>query len=159
VPEGCTVVSGRGKYLTPGFIDSHSHLGLEEEIYQSEGDDVNEATDPATPHLRAVDGINCLDLAFGDAMKAGVTRALVVPGSANVLGGQGTVVRTWGQSPADCIYKPSWGLKAALGENPKRVYGRKEKSPMTRMASAAILREHLYVAARWKGDDAGKDLS
>lgn len=134
-----------GRYLTPGFIDGHNHLGLEEEIYGEEGDDVNELGDPVSAHLRAADGINPWDVAFQDAVRAGVTRCLVVPGSANVIGGQGAVVRTC--SPLyHNLHRVTWGVKAALGENPKRVYGQKDKSPMTRMASAALLREALFMA-------------
>ncbi len=148
VPDGYTVIEAGGKYITPGFIDSHTHLGLEEEIYRVEGDDVNEITDPITPQLQAVDGINFLDLAFGDALRGGVTRAMSMPGSANILGGQAVFLKTLAGSMAEMIYKNPWGLKAALGENPKRVYGDQKKAPMTRMASASLLREALYTAAK-----------
>ena len=148
LPEGYTLIEAQGKYICPGFIDSHTHLGLEEEIYRVEGDDVNEITNPITPQLQAIDGVNYFDLGFGDALRGGVTRAMTMPGSANILGGQATFLKTLAKSPMEMIYKNPWGLKAALGENPKRVYGAQKKTPQTRMASASLLREALYKASR-----------
>ncbi len=148
IPADCTIIEAGGKYITPGFIDSHTHLGLEEEIYQVEGDDVNESTDPITPQLQAADGINFMDLAFADALRGGVTRAMSMPGSANILGGQAVFLKNLADNMSEMIYKNPWGLKAALGENPKRVYGDQKKTPQTRMASASLLREALYTAAR-----------
>ncbi len=148
IPAGYTVIEAAGKYITPGFIDSHTHLGLEEEIYRVEGDDVNEITDPITPQLQAVDGINFMDLAFADALRGGVTRAMSMPGSANILGGQAVFLKTLAEELTGMIYKNPWGLKAALGENPKRVYGDQKKTPQTRMASASLLREALYTASK-----------
>ncbi|HWP96801.1 MAG TPA: amidohydrolase [Syntrophomonadaceae bacterium] len=148
LPADCQVVDARGLYITPGFIDAHTHLGLEEEIYQVEGDDVNETSEPLTPQLHAVDGVNFQDLAFGDALRGGVTRAMCLPGSANIIGGQGVLLKNLAHRLSDMIYKEPWGLKAALGENPKRVYGRQKKSPITRMANASLLREALYTATR-----------
>jgi len=146
ISPGVTVISAEGKYITPGLIDGHTHLGLEEEIYGEEGDDVNETTDPITPQLRASTGINPFDLAFTDALRGGVTRALVVPGSANIIGGYGALVKMYAPRAGEMIFAECWGVKAALGENPKRVYGRKEKTPTTRMANAALLRESLSLA-------------
>lgn len=147
-PDGYTLIEAQGKYICPGFIDSHTHLGLEEEIYRIEGDDVNEMTHPVTPQLQAVDGINYFDLGFADALRGGITRAMIMPGSANILGGQAAFLKTMAAGPAEMIYKNPWGLKAALGENPKRVYGADKKSPQTRMASASLLREALFKASR-----------
>ena len=148
VPDSCTVVEASGCYITPGFIDAHCHVGLEEEIYRIEGDDLNETTDPVQPHLRAVDGINFTDLGFQDALEAGVTRVLVLPGSANIIGGQAALLSTKAHRISDMVLRDSWGVKAALGENPKRVYGQQNKAPKTRMGSAALLREALFSAAR-----------
>ncbi len=148
IPDDCDIYNAAGKYLAPGFIDSHTHIGLEEEIYRIEGSDVNEISDPITPQLRALDGINFWDLAFKDALKGGVTRSLSMPGSANIIGGQAVFLKHLAQRPEDMIYKNPWGLKAALGENPKRVYAEQKKSPITRMANASLLREALYIAAR-----------
>jgi len=151
IPPGYTVIEAAGKYITPGFIDSHTHLGLEEEIYRVEGDDVNEISDPITPQLQAVDGINFMDLGFADALRGGVTRAMSMPGSANILGGQAVFLKTLAEELTGMIYKNPWGLKAALGENPKRVYGDQKKTPQTRMASASLLREALYTASKMMG--------
>lgn len=147
-PEGYTLIEAQGKYICPGFIDAHTHLGLEEEIYRVEGDDVNEVTNPVTPQLQAVDGINYFDLGFNDALRGGITRAMIMPGSANILGGQAAFLKTLAAGPAEMIYRNPWGLKAALGENPKRVYGTEKKTPQTRMASASLLREALFKASR-----------
>lgn len=148
LPDGYTLIEARGKYICPGFIDSHTHLGLEEEIYRVEGDDVNEITNPITPQLQALDGVNFFDLGFKDALRGGVTRAMTMPGSANILGGQATFLKTLAEGPMEMIYKNPWGLKAALGENPKRVYTAEKKTPQTRMASASLLREALFKASR-----------
>jgi len=146
IPKGSQVIEARGKYICPGFIDSHTHIGLEEEIYRVEGDDVNETSDPITPHLQAVDGINFMDLAFADALRGGVTRTMCMPGSANILGGQAVFLKTFASSMGEMVYRNPWGLKAALGENPKRVYGAQKKTPKTRMASASLLREAFSTA-------------
>lgn len=149
IPEGCKIYDMTGKYIFPGFIDSHTHIGLDEEIYRVEGDDVNEIGNPVTPYLRAVDGINFFDLAFEDALKGGITRSMTMPGSANILGGQATFIKHLANKPTAMVYRTSYGLKAALGENPKRVYGQQErKMPRTRMASASLLREAFYKAAK-----------
>ncbi|MDD3363988.1 MAG: amidohydrolase [Syntrophomonas sp.] len=146
IPKGSEIIEAWGKYICPGFIDSHTHIGLEEEIYRVEGDDVNETSHPITPHLQAVDGINFMDLAFADALRGGVTRTMCMPGSANILGGQAVFLKTLASSMGDMIYRNPWGLKAALGENPKRVYGSQKKTPKTRMASASLLREAFSIA-------------
>jgi len=146
IPKACKVIEAQGKYICPGFIDSHTHIGLEEEIYRVEGDDVNETSDPITPHLQAVDGINFMDLAFADALRGGVTRTMCMPGSANILGGQAVFLKTLASSMGEMVYRNPWGLKAALGENPKRVYGGQKKTPKTRMASASLMREAFSTA-------------
>lgn len=146
IPPSCRVLDASGSYVVPGFIDAHSHVGICEEIYRVEGDDLNETTDPVTPYLRAIDGVNLQDLAFTDAVEAGITRVLVAPGSANVIGGEAVLLKTWAPTLPQMIDRETWGLKAALGENPKRVYGGQDKAPKTRMASAAMLREALYKA-------------
>lgn len=148
VPPGYNIIDAAGKYVTPGFIDSHTHIGLEEEIYSIEGDDVNETSDPITPYLQALDGINFLDLAFADALRGGVTRSMSMPGSANIIGGQAVFLKHLAPSLGEMVYHNSWGLKAALGENPKRVYSRQRKAPHTRMANASLLREALFQGAR-----------
>jgi imidazolonepropionase-like amidohydrolase len=148
-PEGYTVMDARGKMVLPGLIDCHSHVGIVEEIYRVEGDDANEITDPVTPHLRAVDAVYPWDLGFQDALSGGVTTVVTGPGSANVIGGEMVALKTWGQSLDEMILKSPVGLKAALGENPKRSYGSRDKTPLTRMASAALLREALVKASEY----------
>ena len=148
IPPVCEVVDAHGLYILPGFIDAHTHIGLEEEIYQVEGDDVNETSEPITPQLRALDGINFLDLAFKDALRGGVTRMMSMPGSANIIGGQAVFLKAMAPSMSEMVYRQPWGLKAALGENPKRVYGEQKKMPRTRMANASMLREALYTAGK-----------
>jgi imidazolonepropionase-like amidohydrolase len=149
VPANAQHLDAGGGYILPGFIDAHAHIGLDEEIYRVEGDDVNETTDPVTPQLQAVDGIHFRDLAFQDALRGGITRVMSMPGSANVIGGQAVFLKTLAVDMSGMIYKNPWGLKAALGENPKRVYGEQQKkAPRTRMASASLLREAFYKAAR-----------
>ncbi|MBF7083095.1 amidohydrolase [Desulfallas sp. Bu1-1] len=143
IPSGAEVFDATGMVVMPGFIDSHTHLGIAEEIFRVEGDDVNEITDPVTPHLRALDAINPLDLGFQDALAAGITTVVTGPGSANVLGGEMVALKTRGTVVDDMVIKQPVGLKAALGENPKRNYGQNRKTPATRMASAALLRETL----------------
>lgn len=146
IPEGCQYIDARGKYICPGFIDGHTHIGLEEEIYRVEGDDVNETSDPLTPQLRALDGINFSDLAFTDALRGGVTRSMCMPGSTNIIGGQAVFLKHLAASLSEMVYRQPWGVKAALGENPKRVYKAQRKTPRTRMASASLMREALYNA-------------
>lgn len=158
LPEDCQRIDVTGKVITPGFIDGHTHIGLEEEIYRVEGDDVNEVSDPLTPQLQAVDGVNFADLAFQDALRGGVTRAMSMPGSANIIGGQAVFLKLFAPTAAQMVYRQPWGLKAALGENPKRVYSGQKKTPMTRMANASLLREALRRAAdRLDKEVEGKD--
>ena len=143
--DGARVIDVSGKYVLPGFIDAHTHIGIYEEIY-AEGDDTNEISEPVTPHLRAIDAVNMEDLAFTDALQGGVTTVMTGPGSANVIGGSSVVLKTSAKTVDQAVMKNPAGLKAAFGENPKRVYGTKKKMPATRMATAALLRETLVAA-------------
>ena len=119
----------------PGMIDAHTHIGISEESVRSEGEDCNEITDPVTPQMRAIDGIYPSENAFVRAVEAGVTSAVIGPGSANVIGGQMCFAKLWGDRIDDMIVKAPCAMKMALGENPKRCYG-SHKTPQTRMASA-----------------------
>ena len=149
-PPACAdVLDGEGGVLTPGLIDIHSHLGLYEDGLGFEGADGNEDTDPVTPHLRAIDGINPMDRGFREAREAGVTTVAVSPGSANPIGGQIALIKTAGRRVDDMVLKAPLAIKFALGENPKSVYHDKDQAPVTRMATAALIREELYKAKEY----------
>lgn len=148
---GTEDIDGQGRLLIPGFIDAHTHLGIIENGIDFEGDDCNEATDPFTPQLRTIDGINPMDRCFEEAYKRGITSAVVAPGSANPCGGEIIAVKTYGRRIDDMIIKPV-GIKFALGENPKRVYNDRDETPVTRMATAALIREGLTKAKRYLAD-------
>ncbi len=146
--KDAVVIKAVGRYVTPGLIDSHTHLGLLEEIIK-EGSDVNESTSPITPSLRAIDGINPADSGFNEALKAGITTVSVGPGSANLIGGTFTILKLREGTLENKILVKESAMKMALGENPKKVYGSKDKSPMTRMASASLIRETLIKAKNY----------
>ncbi len=141
--------------VTPGLVDAHCHIGLFEEAIGFEGSDGNEMTDPVTPQLRGIDAINPRDEAFEEARKGGVTTAITGPGSANVVGGTFAAIKTVGDRVDKMILKDPVAMKVAFGENPKRVYNSKSQTPMTRMATAALLRETLEKAKEY---DKKRDL-
>lgn len=144
------VINARGNLVMPGLIEAHCHMGITEEKKGMEGDDCNETVDPVTPQLRAIDAINPMDAAFADAVKAGITSAMIGPGSANVVGGQFAFLKTWGRSVDQMVVKAPAAMKVAFGENPKVNYSGMEKSPATRMAIAAMLREELMLAKQYQ---------
>lgn len=135
--------------IMPGIIEAHCHMGITEEKKGMEGDDCNETVDPMTPWLRAVDAINTMDAAFDDAVRAGITSAMIGPGSSNVAGGQFAFLKTKGRRIDDLIVKAPAAMKVAFGENPKVNYSGQGKSPSTRMAIAGMLREELSRAAAY----------
>lgn len=145
-------INAFGGTVYPGFIDAHTHLGIIEDGIDFEGDDCNEASDPFTPQMRAIDGINPFDRCFDEARKRGITAVASCPGSANPCGGEIAFIKTDGIFIDDMIISGVRGVKFALGENPKRVYNDKDESPVTRMAVAAIIREGLYKAKRYMHD-------
>ncbi len=147
--EGAKTIDLSGKFVTPGFIDAHCHIGLFEDSLGFEGDDGNEMTDPVTPQLRAIDAIYPTDRTFDEALAAGVTMAITGPGSANVIGGQFAAVKTYGRTVEEKLVSAPVAMKIAFGENPKRVYYGQKKSPSTRMATASILREALFKAKEY----------
>ena len=149
IPADTQVIDVQGRIVTPGFIDAHTHIGIDEEIHQPMGDDCNEMTEPNTAELRAMDAINYRDLSFQDAVKAGITTVMITPGSANVFGGLVAVMKTAGKTYKEMLVNGEAGLKMAFGENPKRVYGEKDKSPSTRMATMAIARQGFYEAKEY----------
>lgn len=152
IPEGAEVIDVNGYMVTPGLIDAHCHIGMWEEGIGFEGEDGNEDTEPITPQLRAIDAINPMDQGFQDAIEGGVTSAVTGPGSANVIGGTFLAMKTFGKRVDDMVIKDPVAMKVAFGENPKRVYDEQHKSPVTRMAIAALLRETLYEAKQYKDD-------
>ena len=141
-------IDGSGCLLIPGFIDAHTHLGIIENGIDFEGDDCNEATDPFTPQMRVIDGINPFDRCFYEAVARGITSAVICPGSANPCGGQIIAAKTAGRRIDDMVIR-TVGVKFALGENPKRVYNGRDEMPITRMATAAVIREGLAKAKRY----------
>jgi len=144
------VIDAKGCYVLPGFIDAHCHVGMWEDSVGFEGDDGNETSDPVMPHLRAIDAIYHADRAFAEARESGVTTVVTGPGSANVIGGQFAALKTFGRRVEDMILKEPVAMKVAFGENPKTVYHEKRQAPMTRMATAALLRESLMKAQEYK---------
>jgi len=149
-PAGAEVIDAGGLWAVPGFVDAHCHVGMWEDRMGFEGADGNEMTDPVTPQLRAIDAINPEDYSFKEAYEHGVTCVCTGPGSANVIGGQFIAMKTYGKRVDDMIVKEPLAVKAAFGENPKRVYSNQKKSPSTRMATAAKLREALIAAQEYK---------
>lgn len=151
------IIDARGGHILPGFIDAHCHLGMFGDALGFESDDGNEETDPCTPQLRAIDAINPLDRCFSEARAAGVTTVLTGPGSANPVSGQFAAVKTDGRWVDAMVVRAPISMKLALGENPKKVYHDRDETPVTRMATAAIIRENLRKAAEYgkKLDKAG----
>ncbi|MGI5972066.1 MAG: amidohydrolase, partial [Oscillospiraceae bacterium] len=156
------VFDAGGFFVLPGLIDAHTHLGMFEDAVGFEGDDGNEETDPVTPQLRAVDAVNPMDRCFSEAVAAGVTAVMTGPGSANAIGGQFAAVKTAGNRIDNMILRAPACMKFALGENPKSVYHLKNQAPVTRMATAALIRETLFKAREymmklekaWRDEDA-----
>ena len=155
IPPGAEVYDAAGKVVMPGLIDAHCHTAVFADGVGWEHADGNEMTDPITPHMRALDAVHPEDIAFKDLIAAGVTTILTGPGSGNLIGGQGICLKTVPKSTVDemILMEPA-GMKMALGENPKRVYGDQKKMPSTRMGNAAVLRAALVDAqsylAKWQ---------
>ncbi len=160
VPDGATIVRAEGRWILPGFIDAHAHVGVHEEGEGWAGSDVNEKTEPNTAHVRALDAINPADMGFRDAIAGGVLAVNVNPGSANPIGGQTVAVKCWGRTVDAMVLRQPSGVKSALGENPKRVYGERKQTPETRLGTAAVIR-HAFTEAgnymnRWANPEPGK---
>ncbi|MDR2899654.1 MAG: amidohydrolase [Clostridiales bacterium] len=148
IPQGAVIIDAKGKWVTPGFIDAHTHISTFSEPQTMPGMiDGNEVSSPVTAHIRGIDALNPHDIGIENTRKAGFTTCYTGPGSANVIGGTGISFKTkQGSTVFDLIIPGSEHMKMALGENPKRVYGLEKKLPVTRMGVAAVLRETLYNA-------------
>jgi imidazolonepropionase-like amidohydrolase len=149
VPGGAEVIDAAGSWVLPGFIDAHAHLGVHEEAEGWAGQDTNEMTDPVTAHVRAIDAINPYELGFQDAIGGGVLAVNVNPGSGNPIGGQTVALKCWGRTVDQMALRQPAGMKSALGENPKRVYGDQKKTPSTRLGTAAVIRGAFVEASNY----------
>lgn len=149
-PADAHIIDASGLLVSPGFIDAHCHIGMHEESSRWEGNDTNEYSDPVTPQVRAIDSVNPMDEAFECAIKGGVTTAITGPGSANVIGGTFCALKLHGKCVDDMVINDTVAMKIAFGENPKGAYGQNgRKAPVTRMMTAALLRENLMKARRY----------
>lgn len=147
--ESVQTIDAKGARLYPGFIDAHSHLGLFNDGLTDEGSDGNEIVSPISPDLRAIDGMHNADPCFREARDAGVTLVAAGPGSANIVGGQFALVKSFERTIDRAVVDPFIAMKAALGENPKMCYGKENKAPQTRMGNAALLRGVLTEAIEY----------
>ena len=159
IPEGTEIVDAEGLQVYPGFVEAHGHIGLDGYGIGYEGMDYNEMNDILSPQMRGLDGVKAMDPAFAMAAGAGVTCVCVGPGSANVLGGTFTTIKTVGRRVDDMVVRDGVAMKCAFGENPKRVY--RDKKDSSRMTTAALLRETLFKAREYmeKKEAAGEDVS
>lgn len=153
------IIDAEGRLVLPGIIEAHCHMGISEEKKGMEGDDCNENVEPVTPWLRAIDAIHTMDAAFDDAVRAGITSAMIGPGSSNVVGGQFAFIKTKGRRIDDLIVLAPAAMKVAFGENPKVNYSGQGSMPVTRMAIAGLLREELFKARTyWEKKKQAKDF-
>jgi len=149
IPADAQVIDAAGRWVLPGFIEAHGHVGVHEEGEGWAGSDSNELTEPVTAQVRAVDAINPADLGFRDAVSGGVLAVNVNPGSGNPIGGQTCALKCWGRTVDEMLLRAPAGMKSALGENPKRVYGERKQSPSTRLGTAAVIRGALVDATNY----------
>lgn len=159
VPSGTEIIDASDLEVFPGFVEAHGHIGLDGYGIGYEGTDYNELNSIISPQLRGIDGVKAMEPTFAKAAAAGVTCVCVGPGSANVLGGTFTTIKTVGNRADNMVVRDAVAMKCAFGENPKRVY--RDKSDSSRMTTAALLRETLYKAREYmdKKDAAGDDAS
>lgn len=145
--KGMITLDLKEGFVLPGLIDCHTHVGIIEEGSGKIGVDNNEISDPVTPNLRGIDGVNPMDIAFKDAVKSGITTVMTGPGSNNVVGGLSLAVKTYGKVIDQMVIRNPAGLKVAFGENPITTYGQDKKAPVTRMGTASLIRE-LFMKAQ-----------
>lgn len=151
IPPGAEIVDARGRWVLPGFVEGHGHVGISEEGVGVEGNDINELTGPNQAAVRAIDAIDIDDEGFRDALTGGVTSIVVKPGSGNPIGGQSVAVKSWGGRTIDeQVISDAVSVKSALGENPKRVYGDKKQLPSTRLGVALVIREAFTRAQDYR---------
>ena len=151
IPAHARIVDVTGKWVLPGFVESHGHVGIHEEANGVAGNDTNEMTNPNTAAVRAIDAIDIDDEGFRDALSGGVTSIVVKPGSGNPIGGQTVAIKSWGGRTIDeQVIREAVSVKSALGENPKRVYGEKKQTPSTRLGVAYVLREAFTAAEDYR---------
>lgn len=161
VPEGAEVVDCEGAWLVPGLVEAHAHVGIHEESHGWAGNDTNEMTDPIGARFKALDAIHPTDESFRDALAGGITTLVIKPGSGNPVGGQTVAMKSWGRMVDEMVILEPASMKAALGENPKRVYGDKKQTPSTRLGVAAVIRDAFvaaqdYAAEKAKAEADGK---
>ncbi len=149
VPAGAQVIDAQGAWLLPGLIDAHVHLGMHPEGEDGSGSDVNEMTDANMAAVRAIDAIDPFDAGFDDALAGGVTTVNVNPGSGNPIGGQSAAIHTHGRYVDEMVLRAPSGIKSALGENPKRIHGAKDKTPSTRLGTAMVIRQAFIEAQNY----------
>lgn len=147
--ENLVVIDAEGGWVIPGMIDAHCHIGIMEEGIKFEGMDLNEYSNPVTPHIRAIDGINPMDTAFKSAVETGITTVMTGMGSSNAIGGQFAIIKTHGVCVDEMVVKAPAAVKIAFGENPKSIFGKKSAMPITRMGTAALIRENLFKAQNY----------
>jgi imidazolonepropionase-like amidohydrolase len=162
VPADAEILDAAGKWVLPGFIDAHAHVGAAEESQGWAGQDTNERSEPNTAHVRVVDAINPADQGFRDAIGGGILAVNVNPGSSNPIGGQTAAIKCWGRTVDEMVLRAPAGLKSALGENPKRAYGQRNETPSTRLGIAAVIRGAFVAAQNYQAKQAAaaaKDAS
>jgi imidazolonepropionase-like amidohydrolase len=149
-PPGLPAVDASGRWVLPGLVDAHTHLGAREEGEGWAGHDTNELTGPVQAHVRVLDAVNPADEGFRDAIAGGVLTVGITPGSGNPIGGQTVAVHCWGRTVDDMVLRSPAGMKSALGENPKRLAGDRRVNPSSRLGVAAAIRSALVEAVNYQ---------